>query len=62
VGAHFAQKDIVLPFSESKMRLHIWDTAGQEKFSSLNCFYFRDAHAAVIVYDQTNKNSIKGVE
>ncbi|KAL4488356.1 hypothetical protein ABPG72_019206 [Tetrahymena utriculariae] len=35
----------------------IWDTAGQEKYRSLAPLYYRDSHAALIVYDITNKNS-----
>jgi GTPase SAR1 family protein len=37
------------------MQLCIWDTAGQEKFDSLTKLYFKDAEAALIVYDVTNK-------
>ena len=32
-------------------KLQIWDTLGQEKYRCLNSAYYRDADAAVIVYD-----------
>ena len=41
------------------MQLSIWDTAGQEKFDSLTKLYFKDAEAALIVYDVTNKQSFE---
>ena len=39
--------------------MQIWDTTGQEKYISLNPFYYRDAAAAVIVYDITKMSSFK---
>ena len=32
-------------------KIQIWDTLGQEKYRCLNSAYYRDADAAVIVYD-----------
>ena len=40
-----------------KIRLDIWDTAGQERFRGLTKNYFRGAHAFILVYDITNKDS-----
>ena len=37
--------------------LNIWDTAGQEKFQSLNKIFFKGAQIAILVYDITNKTS-----
>ncbi|EGD73611.1 hypothetical protein PTSG_05320 [Salpingoeca rosetta] len=37
------------------LHLAIWDTAGQEKFASLNSFYARDAAAAIIAFDITDR-------
>jgi small GTP-binding protein len=34
-------------------KLQIWDTLGQEKYRCLNSAYYRDADAAVIVYDSS---------
>ena len=35
----------------------IWDTAGQEKYYSLNRIFFKDAKIAIIVYDITRRET-----
>lgn len=37
--------------------LSIWDTAGQERFHALGPIYYRDADAALLVYDITDAES-----
>ena len=44
------------------MKLQIWDTAGQEKYKSVTQIYYRDAAAAVCVYDITNALSLDAAE
>lgn len=38
-------------------KYQIWDTAGQEKYHSLAPMYYRNAAAALLVYDITNAKS-----
>lgn len=40
------------------LRYEIWDTAGQERFHSLAPMYYRNAQAAVVVYDITKAASL----
>lgn len=42
--------------------LAIWDTAGQERFHALGPIYYRDADAALLVYDVTDSDSFKRVK
>jgi small GTP-binding protein len=44
-----------------KIELQIWDTAGQEKFRSLGPIYYRNASAAIVVYDVTNRQSFDNI-
>ena len=39
------------------VKLQIWDTAGMERYKSLGSIYYRDASAAIFVYDQTSLQS-----
>ena len=52
------EKVLEIPGSDRPMKLQIWDTAGSERYKSLNRIYFRDAAAALVVYDVTSKNSL----
>lgn len=38
--------------------MQIWDTAGQEKYKSLGPIFYRDACAAIAVFDLTNIDSL----
>ena len=44
------------------MKIHIWDTAGSDRFKSMGTLYYRDAHAAMIVYSVDNAESITQVD
>lgn len=40
---------------------HLQDTAGQEQFARLTSFYARDAAAAVLAYDLTDRQSFEDI-
>ncbi|OHT14340.1 Ras-related protein Rab-6A [Tritrichomonas foetus] len=44
------------------LSMQIWDTAGQEKYKSLGPVYYRNAYAAVIVYDISNPDSFNALQ
>jgi len=57
IGASFFGK--IIEKNEQLYKFNIWDTAGQEKYSSLVPLYYRNCDAALIVYDITNLESYK---
>ncbi|XP_050391335.1 ras-related protein Rab-37 isoform X3 [Patella vulgata] len=59
VGIGFTNK--VVEVDGAKVKLQIWDTAGQERFRSITHAYYRDAHALLLLYDVTNKNSFDNI-
>ena len=44
------------------LKLEIWDTAGQERYRSLTKMFYKDANAAVLVYDITRKISFEELQ
>ena len=47
---------------DRKIKLIVYDTAGQERFKSLSANYIKKADGILIVYDVTNKQSFINVE
>ena len=41
-----------------RVQLQLWDTAGQERFRSMAPMYYRNANAALVVYDITDSGSL----
>jgi small GTP-binding protein len=56
IGAAFLTQKCRL--EDRVLRYEIWDTAGQERFHSLAPMYYRNAQAAVVVYDITKASSL----
>ena len=46
-------------FNNITLKLQIWDTAGQEKFRSINKIFYKEAAVAILVYDITNERSFE---
>ncbi|KAL4230870.1 Ras-related protein Rab-30 [Mactra antiquata] len=49
IGVDFMIKTVEI--EGDKVKLQIWDTAGQEKFRSITQSYYRAAHGLILVYD-----------
>ncbi|XP_069716725.1 ras-related protein Rab-17 isoform X1 [Phaenicophaeus curvirostris] len=56
VGCSFFTQ--TLKVEAATIKFEIWDTAGQEKYHSVGHLYYRGAHAALLVYDITNKETL----
>ncbi|KAI9229625.1 MAG: GTP-binding protein ypt5 [Piptocephalis tieghemiana] len=57
IGAAFLTQKCRL--EDKIIKFEIWDTAGQERFHSLAPMYYRNAQAAVVVYDITRASSLE---
>lgn len=47
------------PADQRKMKLSLWDTAGQETYKSVTRSYFRGASGALLVFDITRRNTFE---
>jgi Ras-related protein Rab-21 len=60
IGASFFCRKLLI--DNVTIKLQIWDTAGQERFKCLVPKYYRDAKAALIVFDITSAQSFKSMQ
>jgi Ras-related protein Rab-1A len=45
-----------------RIKLQLWDSAGQERFRTIASSYYRGAHGVAIVFDLTDEKSFAAVE
>ncbi|OHT00135.1 Ras-related protein Rab5 [Tritrichomonas foetus] len=50
------------PAEDDVQDLQIWDTAGMEQYRSLNSLYYRNASAALLVFDVTSPSSFASLD
>jgi small GTP-binding protein len=48
--------------ADRTVELQVWDTAGQERFRSMAPIYYRNAVAAIIVYDVTVMETLRSAQ
>ena len=44
------------------IRFEIWDTAGQEKYRSINKIFYKDAAIVIMVYDISNRRTFEEIK
>ena len=59
IGVDFKLKNIEI--DSKKIKLQIWDTAGQERFKTITTSYYKGAHAILVVFDITDRDSFDHV-
>ncbi|MFX0029583.1 MAG: GTP-binding protein [Candidatus Hermodarchaeota archaeon] len=61
IGVDFHVKTINIDSNEGPIRakLQIWDTGGQERFSSIRPMYYRGSLGALLIFDLTNSASFE---
>ena len=55
VGVEFGT--LLLKIEDTRIKLQIWDTAGQENFQSITKIFYRGAHAVFLTYNITSLDS-----
>ncbi|CAB3223105.1 unnamed protein product [Arctia plantaginis] len=60
IGASFFTCNINL--DNARVKLQVWDTAGQERFRSMAPMYYRNANAALLVFDITSVSSFTAIK
>lgn len=60
IGASFLTK--MMTFNERSIKFELWDTAGQERYRALAPMYYRNADAAVLVFDVTDNESFEALQ
>mmetsp|Transcript_39858 Transcript_39858/g.100460 ORF Transcript_39858/g.100460 Transcript_39858/m.100460 type:complete len:203 (-) Transcript_39858:113-721(-) len=57
IGVEFGTRTVNI--DGNRVKLQIWDTAGQEKFRSITRSYYRGAAGALLVYDITRRETFE---
>ncbi|XP_042328895.1 ras-related protein Rab-2B isoform X1 [Sceloporus undulatus] len=55
IGVEFGSRMITI--DDKKIKLQVWDTAGQESYRSITRSYYRGAAGALLVYDITRRET-----
>ena len=61
IGIDNKFKDVELDDGK-KVKIQIWDTAGQDRFRSITRNYYKGANGIVLIFDVTNKKSYENVK
>lgn len=59
IGVDFLEREIEIDGED--VRLMLWDTAGQEEFDAITAAYYRGAHACVLAYSATDRDSFDAI-
>jgi len=59
----FTSKTLIYDeFLGKSVKFEVWDTAGQERYRALNKIFYKDAGAAILVYDVTKEKSFEEIK
>jgi len=61
LGANIIRKDVNIE-ERAKVRLIMWDLAGQEKYNVIRSMYFQGCEGALLVYDVTRYNTFDNIK
>jgi len=61
IGVAYMQQKIQLK-NGNYLKMHLWDTGGEERFRGMAPLYYRDTNVAVLVYDVTNRSTFDSIK
>jgi small GTP-binding protein len=61
IGLDYRLKTMTLN-NGKKIKLQIWDTAGQDKYRAITKNYYKGAHGIILIYDVTNYETYENVK
>lgn len=59
-GANYSQK--IVELNNTRLRLNLWDTAGEEKYRALGKNFYRDSFIICLIYDITRRQSFQSIK
>ena len=62
IGFDYKSRIVTLPESKKKVKLQIWDTAGQEKYMSINKNLFQRVQGVILMYDITKHETFERLD
>ena len=61
IGLDFRLKTISLE-NNRKIRIQIWDTAGEDRFRAITKNYYKGANGIILIYDVTDQQSFQHIK
>ena len=61
IGIDTKSKIIILPKNKQKIKIQFWDTAGEERYRSVNKLLFQKVQGIILMYDITKRESYDGL-
>ncbi|MFX0091925.1 MAG: Rab family GTPase [Candidatus Hodarchaeota archaeon] len=59
IGANFQTK--IMNIDREEVKVLLWDTAGQQRFTSIRTMYYKGSQGIVLVYDVTRRDSFENL-
>ena len=60
IGAEFFRKDVEV--EGQRVQIQFWDTSGQELFKSMATSFYKNGHAAILVYSVASRKTFENIQ
>jgi small GTP-binding protein len=60
IGVEFATRTMTI--DNKKVKMQVWDTAGQDRYRAITTAYYKGAVGALVVYDITNSETLGSLD